>query len=300
MMKEFARWLFFEVFSKNQENPKIMRIKVQTLSFLLIPRKLLPMKKPLKLEAISIFPEAFDSYMDASILGRARKQKLIEFKAHNLREWTHDAHHTVDDKPFGGGPGMVMKPEPFHEALVALKARTKKDGKATVTAKKTRVIMTAANGKMFTHADAVRLSKCDRVIFLCGRYEGIDQRVIDRLCDESFCIGPYVLTGGELPAMVMMDAISRHIPGVLGKEASLDEESWADIGKGVESRELGVGENAKNLSHLPSTTYHLPSGSGEYPQYTRPEEWLGMKVPEVLLSGNHKKIKEWRDGMRGK
>lgn len=252
------------------------------------------MKKPLKLEAISIFPEAFDSYMDASILGRARKQKLIEFKAHNLRDWTHDAHHTVDDKPFGGGPGMVMKPEPFHEALVALKVRTKKDGKAAATAKKTRVIMTAANGRMFTHADAVRLSKCDRVIFLCGRYEGIDQRVIDRLCDESFCIGPYVLTGGELPAMVMMDAISRHIPGVLGKEASLDEESWADVGT-ITNDELWIA-NSKSAIRNPQSV--IP-GTGEYPQYTRPEVWLGMKVPEVLLSGNHKKIKEWREGMRG-
>lgn len=261
------------------------------------------MKKPLKLEAISIFPEAFDSYMNASILGRARTQKLIEFTAYNLRDWTHDVHHTVDDKPFGGGPGMVMKPEPFLEALVALGVRRKKDGKArsTVDSRRStgregaRVIMTAANGKMFTHADAVRLSKCDRVIFLCGRYEGIDQRVIDRLCDESFCIGPYVLTGGELPAMVMMDAISRHIPGVLGKEASLEEESWSDG-----STVYGLRSTAKKdaSGRQPSAVSH--SGSGEYPQYTRPEVWLGMKVPEVLLSGNHKKIKEWREGMRGR
>jgi tRNA (guanine37-N1)-methyltransferase len=262
-------------------------------------------QKPLKLEAVSIFPEAFDSYMSASILGRARKQKLIEFKAHDLRMWTHDAHKTVDDKPFGGGPGMVMKPQPFLEALVALKV-CKKDGARRKEARSekreartgTRVIMTAANGKMFTHSDAVRLSKCERVVFLCGRYEGIDQRVIDRLCDESFCIGPYVLTGGELPAMVMMDAISRHIPGVLGKEASLDEESWSDGGEEGAGRRAQGAEDAS--SYAPHTTYHAPSGTGEYPQYTRPEVWLDMSVPEVLLSGNHKKIKEWRDGMRGK
>jgi tRNA (guanine37-N1)-methyltransferase len=286
-------------------------------------------QKSLKLEAISIFPEAFDSYMGASILGRARKQKLVEFKAHDLRAWTHDAHKTVDDKPFGGGPGMVMKPQPFLEALVSLKV-CKKDGTRRKEArsekrearKGTRVIMTAANGKMFTHSDAVRLSKCERVVFLCGRYEGIDQRVIDKLCDESFCIGPYVLTGGELPTMVMMDAISRHIPGVLGKEASLDEESWSDGGgsemrdarseKRESKREI-LEKKPTDLSDALETglrTYaclpvrqgptDLSLGTGEYPQYTRPEVWLGMSVPEVLLSGNHKKIKEWRDGMRGK
>jgi tRNA (guanine37-N1)-methyltransferase len=158
---------------------------------------------------------------------------------------------------------MVMKVEPFHEALASLGVRNKKTVRRTVTAKKTRVIVTAASGKLFTHADAVRLSKYDRIVFLCGRYEGIDQRVMDRLADESLSIGPYVLTGGELPAMVMLDAIARHRPGVLGKEESLAEESWTD-------------------------------GAGEYPQYTRPEAYLGMKVPGVLLSGDHKKIKEWR------
>ncbi len=228
-------------------------------------------KSPLLLEAITIFPEAFSDYMNASILGRAQKSKLISFKAHDLRKWTHDVHRTVDDKPFGGGPGMLMKPQPFLEALVALGVRKKKDGRARARGRgqRVRVIVTSANGKQFTHKDAVRLSKYDRLIFLCGRYEGIDQRVIDRLADESFTIGPYVLTGGELPAMVMMDAISRHIPGVLGEETSLDEESWAD-------------------------------GTGEYPQYTRPEVWLGMKVPPVLISGHHRKIAEWRKSKRTK
>jgi tRNA (guanine37-N1)-methyltransferase len=206
--------------------------------------------------------------MDASILGRAQKSKLLDVHLHQLRKWTHDKHHKVDDRPFGGGPGMVMKVEPFHEALASLGVRNKKTGRRTATAKKTRVIVTAASGKLFTHADAVRLSKYDRLVFLCGRYEGIDQRVVDRLADESLSIGPYVLTGGELPAMVMLDAIARHRPGVLGKEESLAEESWTD-------------------------------GAGEYPQYTRPEAYLGMKVPGVLLSGDHKKIAEWRKGQIG-
>jgi tRNA (guanine37-N1)-methyltransferase len=287
-------------------------------------------RKPLRFDAISIFPEVFSGYMSASILGRAQKSKLVAFAAHNLRAWTHDRHQTVDDKPFGGGPGMVMKPQPFLEALMAL-GIFKKDGTRRKTprtthdaprlrsgqAPRTRVIVTAANGKPFTHADAVRLAKYDRVVFLCGRYEGIDQRVVDRLADESFRIGEYVLTGGELPAMVMMDAIARQIPGVLGKEASLEEESWADSGSResprehsgqalVESRESGKKRsrqtlNAKrqmpseesSISH-PSTGAGKTNATGEYPQYTRPEVWLGMKVPGVLLSGNHQKIKEWR------
>ncbi len=279
-------------------------------------------KKPraVHFDAISIFPEVFGSYVDASILGRAQKSKLISFKAHNLRYWTHDRHHTVDDKPFGGGPGMVMKPEPFHEALVDLGLRKKKDGKKTAKAKKACVIMTAANGKPFTHADAIRLSKFDRIVFLCGRYEGIDQRVIDHLCDESFRIGEYVLTGGELPAMVMMDSISRQIPGVLGKEESLEEESWTSGSHPPSSELRGTGESrvASRASDnvgarrtrpcgdcscscdgcmRPADVSQQP-GTGEYPQYTRPEVWLGHKVPEVLMSGNHAKIKAWREGMR--
>lgn len=221
-------------------------------------------KKSLRIDVLTLFPDMFPGYVDASILGRANKQKLLDVRVHQLRAWTHDRHHTVDDKPFGGGPGMVMKIPPFHEALVSLGLRSKKTGRRTLKTKKTRVILTAASGKAFTHADAIRLSKYDRLVFLCGRYEGIDQRVADRLADESFRIGEYVLTGGELPALVMLDAIARHRPGVLGKEASLEEESWAG-----------------------------PDG-GEYPQYTRPETYLGMSVPDILLSGDHKKIREWR------
>ena len=224
-------------------------------------------KKALRVDFLTVFPEMFPGYLGASILGRAQKEKRLEVRVHQLRDWTHDARKTIDDKPFGGGPGMVMKVAPFHEALAALGLRSKRTGKRTLKARKARVILTAANGKPFTHADAVRLSKFDRLVFLCGRYEGVDARVED-LVDEAFRIGDYVLTGGELPALVMTDAVARHIPGVLGAEASLDEESWSG------------------------------DGGGEYPQYTRPEEYLGMKVPEVLLSGDHKKIRDWRKGER--
>ncbi|MBU1032942.1 MAG: tRNA (guanosine(37)-N1)-methyltransferase TrmD [Patescibacteria group bacterium] len=219
--------------------------------------------KKLKIDVLTIFPEMFPCYTDASILGRAQKSRLLDIRALNLRKWTHDKHKTVDDKPYGGGPGMVMKVEPFHEALTHLKLRTK-DGKKTASAKKTRVILTSAKGKMFDQKQARRLAKYDHLVFLCGRYEGVDERVAKKLADEEMSIGPYVMTGGELAALVMMDAVVRLRKGVLGAEESLVEESWSD---------------EKFL---------------EYPQYTRPEKYLGWKVPKVLLSGDHGKIKQWR------
>lgn len=224
-------------------------------------------QKALRVDILTIFPEVCSAYADASILGRAQKKKLVQINAHQLREWTHDNHKTVDDKPFGGGPGMVMKIQPFHEALTSLGLRTK-TGKKTVKAKKTRVILTSAKGKLFTQADARRLSAYDRLVFLCGRYEGVDERVATKLADEELSIGPYVLTGGELAALVMTDAAVRLRKGVLGKEASLDEESWNE------------------------------AGTTEYPQYTRPESYLGWDVPEILLSGDHAKIRAWRAGTR--
>jgi len=221
--------------------------------------------KALRADILTLFPEMFPGYLDASILGRARAKKLLDVRVHQLRDWTHDKRKTVDDKPFGGGPGMVMKVEPFHEALVSLRLRDKKGGK-TAAAKTARVILTSAKGKMFSQADAKRLAKYDRLVFLCGRYEGVDERVAQKLADEEFSIGKYVLTGGELPALVMLDTAARLRPGVLGQEASLDEESWSD------------GETS------------------EYPQYTRPEDYRGWKVPPVLLSGDHAKIADWRRG----
>ncbi|OGL62986.1 tRNA (guanosine(37)-N1)-methyltransferase TrmD [Candidatus Uhrbacteria bacterium RIFCSPHIGHO2_01_FULL_47_10] len=210
--------------------------------------------KKLQFDILTIFPDMIDSYAKESILGRAQKAKLIDVRAHDLRAFTTDKHHKVDDTPYGGGPGMIMKVEPFDLALKKIKK-----------GKKARVIFTAANGKTFSQADARRLAKYDQVIFLCGRYEGIDQRVEDNLVDETFSIGNYVLTGGELPALVMTDVIARNIPGVLGAEASLDKES------------------------------HTEEGYLEYPQYTKPEKYKKWSVPEILLSGDHKKIETWRE-----
>lgn len=214
----------------------------------------MPRRKTKRFDIVTIFPEIVEPYASASILGRAQKANILAIRAHNLRDWTKDKHHTVDDTPYGGGPGMVMKVEPFDKAVKKVKRRLKK----------TRVIVTAASGKTFTQEDAKRLAKYDQLIFLCGRYEGIDHRVTKYIADETLSIGNYVLTGGELPAMVMIDAIARMIPGVIEAE-SLEQES------------------------------HSTEGYREYPQYTKPEEYKGWRVPDVLLSGDHKKIREWRE-----
>lgn len=208
----------------------------------------------LSIDIITIFPTVIDSYISESILGRAQKKKVIQIKTHDLRDWTSDKHRTVDDTPYGGGPGMVMKVEPFEKAVKKINKRLKK----------TRVILTSASGKTFTQQDAVRLAKYEQLIFLCGRYEGVDARVEEEIADESLSIGNYVLTGGELPALVMSDAIARMVPGVLGKQESLEMES------------------------------HTEEGVLEYPQFTKPEEYKGWEVPKVLLSGNHKEIEKWR------
>jgi len=226
-----------------------------------------PKRRTIKFEFLSLFPEMIEPYFDLSILGRARKSKLIDVKVHQLRDWAVDKHGHVDDRPFGGGPGMVMRVEPFYAALKALHVQrttynVQRSTKYVVRG--TRIVLTSAKGKLFTQKDAQRLSKYDRVIFLCGRYEGVDERVATKLADEELSIGQYVLTGGELASMVMADAIARNIPGVLGKQESLEQESWN-------------------------------TDQTEYPQYTRPEEFKKWKVPKVLLSGDHAKINKWRE-----
>lgn len=215
-----------------------------------------------KFHIITIFPEVIGPYAEASILGRAQQKKLAQIVAHDLRAYTKDKHRKVDDTPYGGGAGMVMTVQPFDAAVKKIKK-----------SKNARVILTAASGKRFTQADAKRLSQYDEVIFLCGRYEGVDHRVLEGVADEALSIGDFVLTGGELPALVMTDAMVRLIPGVLGNKATLAQES------------------------------HDEEGFLEYPQYTKPEVYVmrkGLKrvkmtVPSVLLSGDHKKIEMWRN-----
>lgn len=207
----------------------------------------------MKIDILTIFPEILDSYLNESILKRAQQKKLVTFNVCNIRDFAKDKHKTTDDKPYGGGPGMVMKIEPLYNTLKSIKKK-----------KKNRIILLSAKGKTFNQKHAKRLSKYDQLIFICGRYEGVDERVSKNLADEELSIGDYILTGGELPAMVIADSVTRLIPGVLGKEESLKEESFSK------------------------------EGYLEYPQYTRPEEFNKWRVPKILLSGDHKKIEEWR------
>lgn len=221
--------------------------------------------KTMRFDILTIFPAMFDGYFGESIIKRGQEKGLLDIRMHDVRKWAEGKHNKVDDKPYGGGPGMVMMVAPFHRALKALKAL----GAAGESAKGTRVILMSAKGKTFSHKDAVRLSKYKRIVLLCGRYEGVDERVAAHLADEELSVGDYVLTGGELPAMTIVDAVSRHVPGVLGKQASLDRES------------------------------HAEEGLTEHPQYTRPEVYAPKKgstwrVPKELMSGDHAKIEAWR------
>ena len=193
----------------------------------------------------------FAGPLDESIVKRAREAKLLDLKIHNLRDWTHDRHKTVDDKPFGGGPGMLLKVEPLFEAIESLQRE------------KTKVILLSPSGRKFSQEIARELAQEKDLLLVCGSYEGFDERVREALADDELSIGDYVLTNGALPAMVVIDAVARLLPGVLGDDESSHDESFS-------------------------------AGLLEYPQYTRPAEFRGMKVPEVLLSGNHAEIEKWR------
>jgi tRNA (guanine37-N1)-methyltransferase len=213
----------------------------------------------MRIDAITIFPDFFQA-LDLSLLGKARDKSLLEFHAHDLREFTHDKHRTVDDSPYGGGAGMLMKPEPWGDALDNLLGA---DGFHEDTV----VIFTSPAGEVFKQSMAHELADVKRIIFACGRYEGIDQRVVEyartRANVRMVSIGDYVLNGGEVAAIVMVEAIARLIPGVIGNAESLVEESHTD-------------------------------GLLEYPSYTKPASWRGLEVPEVLTSGNHAAIAKWR------
>ena len=208
----------------------------------------------MRIDAISIFPEFFD-VLDISLLGKAKAQELLEVKIHDLREFTDDKHRTVDDTPFGGGAGMLMKPEPWGQAL------------DSVMKPETIVIFPSPAGELFKQVTAQELSEAKHLVFACGRYEGIDQRVVDYAASKAkvrlISLGDYVLNGGEVAAVAMIEAIARLIPGVIGNADSLAEESHSE-------------------------------GLLEYPSYTKPSSWRGLDVPEILLSGNHAEIAKWR------
>src|SRR5215204_5551979 len=218
----------------------------------------------MQFEVFTLLPEVFPPYLESSILQRARQKGLIDVRVHNIRDYTHDKHHTTDDTPYGGGGGMVMKPEPVFEAIesvLGLAARSPLSQPAP--ASNIPIILLTPQGRVFTQRVAEELSRHEQIALLCGRYEGVDERIREHLVTDEISIGDYVLTGGELPALMIIDAVSRLLPGVLGDPTGAEDDSHS-------------------------------MGLLEYPHYTRPPEFRGWKVPDVLLSGDHAKIEKWR------
>src|ERR1700756_4848154 len=233
----------------------------------------------MRFDILTIFPEFFRGPFDHGILKRARTAGLVEIATHDLRSFTHDRHRTVDDRPFGGGEGMVMKAEPLAEAVEHLGLAPKPER----TAKGQTVILLSAQGKRYSQAMARELVRDDRVVLLCGRYEGVDERVSELIADQELSIGDYGLSGGELAAAIVLDTTMRLLPGVLGNQASSEYESFGLADGLLENRpEDGVSSS------------HGAGGLLDYPHYTRPAEFRGLSVPEVLLNGNHLEIRRWR------
>lgn len=215
----------------------------------------------MQFEVFTLLPEVFPPYLESSILQKARQRGLIDVRVHNIRDYTHDRHHTTDDTPYGGGGGMVMKPEPVFEAVETVLGFDARSGQTQ--GKSVPVILLTPQGRLFTQRVAEELAGYERIALLCGRYEGVDERIREHLVTDEISIGDYVLTGGELPALMIIDAVSRLIPGVLGDPTGAEDDSHS-------------------------------MGLLEYPHYTRPPEFRGWQVPEVLLSGDHGRIEKWR------
>ena len=230
----------------------------------------------MRFDLITIFPEFFVGPLDHGIVRRAKEAGIAQIQVQDLREFTKDRHRTVDDRPFGGGEGMVLKPEPLFEAVEKLLGHGVGDAETKIAPQPgTAILLMSAAGRLFTQETARRYAKLDRLILICGRYEGVDERVAQQLATEEICVGDYVLSGGELPAAVVVDAVTRLLPGAVGNEASTQNESFSEI----------VGPPSKT------------SGSGpllDFPHYTRPADYRGWKVPEVLIGGNHAEVAKWR------
>src|SRR5262249_10128525 len=211
----------------------------------------------LRFDIITIFPEFFKSPFDVGIIRRGKEKGLIEIRVHDLREFTSDRHRTVDDRPFGGGEGMVFKPEPIFTAVESVRE-----------SQQVEVVVLSAAGRKFNQAEALRLSKADQVILICGRYEGVDERIVEHLATAEISIGDFIVSGGEIAAAVVVDAVARYVPGVVGKEESVLRDSFSD----------------------PASEMQLV----EHPHYTRPADFRGWQVPEILISGDHEAVRKWR------
>lgn len=217
-------------------------------------------QKFMKFHIITIFPQILDSYFSCSIIKRARERKLIDIQTHNLRDFSNDKHRKVDDTPYGGGAGMILKIEPIHRCVQFIKSKIKNNQSKS----RCRTVLFSAKGKKYSQKEAARLAKYENLILICGRYEGVDERVARHVADEEISVGEYVLTGGEIPAMILVDSITRLIPGVLGNAKSVEDDS------------------------------HSRKGYLEFPQYTKPEVYNQWRAPKILLTGNHGKIAKWR------
>ena len=232
----------------------------------------------MRFDLITIFPEFFVGPLEHGIVRRAKEAGLAQIQVQDLREFTKDRHRTVDDRPFGGGEGMVLKPEPLFEAVEKLLGYGVGDSEKKIAPESgTAIMLMSAAGRLFTQETAKRFARLDRLILICGRYEGVDERVAEHLATEEISIGDYILSGGELPAAVIVDAVTRLLPGALGNEASTQNESFQDY---VAATPVGRGRSKEVLL--------------DYPHYTRPAEYRGWKVPEILIGGNHAEVAKWR------
>ena len=247
----------------------------------------------MRFDLITIFPEFFAGPLEHGIVRRAREAGVMEVRVQDLREFTHDRHRTVDDRPFGGGEGMVMKPEPLFAAVESLLGHGVGDATAPAALESTTaIVLLSAAGERFTQETARRYAGLERIIFLCGRYEGVDERVAEHLATGEISVGDFVLSGGELPAMLVVDAVTRLLPGALGNEASSQNESFSAGGS------LPIG--AQNMGPLRQSSEHRAAGDDgngpllDYPHYTRPAAFRGWAVPEVLIGGNHAEVAKWR------
>jgi tRNA (guanine37-N1)-methyltransferase len=232
----------------------------------------------MQFEIITIFPEFFAGPLDYGIVRRAREAGIADVRVHDLRAFTHDRHRTVDDRPFGGGEGMVLKPEPLFEAVESLASAD------SAASPGTAVVLLSASGKLFRQDTARRFAQLGRIILLCGRYEGVDERVAEHLATDEISIGDFVLSGGELGAALILDAVTRLLPGALGNEDSTVNESFSAL-EGV-----SAGERSSTSHRSPVTSHTLL----DFPHYTRPADFRGWNVPDVLLGGNHEEIRRWR------
>jgi len=248
----------------------------------------------MRFDLITIFPEFFAGPLEHGIVRRAREANLMDVHVRDLREFTHDRHRTVDDRPFGGGEGMVMKPEPLFDAVESLLGHGIGDSSRQAERDAgTAVVLLSAAGKRFTQETARRYAGMERIVFICGRYEGVDERVAEHLATEEISIGDFVLSGGELPAMLVADAVTRLLPGALGNEASAQNESFG-AGGSLPTGAQSIAPLQRSDKRRASDTDHGDGLLLDYPHYTRPAEFRGWAVPEVLIGGNHAEVAKWR------